>query len=210
MSQEVTLYVPHFNTMVEPELHHLVAAVGSAELITVRPDGYPDATLLPVIWDDARLVFHMARANPHWKFIRDDSPALAVVTGPQAYVSPAWYPSKEEHGRVVPTWNYTAVHVTGRVQVHQDEAWLREAVTRLTLLHEHGRPDPWSVEDAPERYLEKQLGAIVGISITIESVEGKAKLSQNRSEADQAGVVAGLRSEGGPRERDVADLMWPV
>lgn len=201
------MYVPHFNTMGEPELHQLVAAVGSAELVTVGADGYPAATLLPVIWDDERLVFHLARANPHWRSIEPGAPALAVVTGPQAYVSPAWYPSKEEHGRVVPTWNYTAVHFTGRVEVHEDEAWLRTAVTALTQLHEGKREQPWSVDDAPARYLQKQLGAIVGVELTIETVEGKAKLSQNRSDADQAGVVEGLRREGGTREQEVADLM---
>lgn len=201
------MYVPHFNTMGEPELHQLVAAVGSAELVTVGADGYPAATLLPVIWDDERLVFHLARANPHWRSIEPGAPALAVVTGPQAYVSPAWYPSKEEHGRVVPTWNYTAVHFTGRVEVHEDEAWLRTAVTALTQLHEGKREQPWSVDDAPARYLQKQLGAIVGVELTIETVEGKAKLSQNRSDADRAGVVEGLRREDGTREQEVADLV---
>ena len=130
-----------------------------------------------------------------------------MVAGPQAYVSPAWYASKAEHGRVVPTWNYTAVHFSGRVEVHDDPEWVRDAVTRLTDLNEHRRELPWSVTDAPERYVEKQLRAIVGIELSIERVEGKAKLSQNRSEQDQAGVVDGLRSEGGGREHEVADLM---
>jgi transcriptional regulator len=201
------MYVPRFNTMDEAELPRLVAAVGSAELITVDPDGYPSATLLPVIWDEDRLVFHMARANQHWKAIVAGGPALAVVAGPQAYVSPAWYPSKEEHGRVVPTWNYTAVHFTGRVQVHDDPEWVRAAVTSLTDLNELPRDLPWAVSDAPERYLEKQLRAIVGIELAIEKVEGKAKLSQNRSEEDQSGVVDGLLREGGDREHEVAGLM---
>jgi transcriptional regulator len=201
------MYVPRFNTMDDPELPRLVAAVGAAELVTVGPDGYPAATLLPVIWDQDRLVFHMARANPHWRTIEPDAPGLAVVTGPQAYVSPAWYASKEEHGRVVPTWNYTAVHLTGRVRVHDDPAWVREAVTSLTDLHEGRRDVPWAVDDAPERYVEKQLRAIVGIELTIERVEGKAKLSQNRSEEDRAGVVTGLQREGGDREHEVARLM---
>jgi len=133
------MYVPHFNTMEEPGVRGLVAATGSAELITVDADGYPQSTLLPVIWDDDRLILHMARANPHWKAIDPGAKALAVVTGPQAYVSPAWYPSKDEHGRVVPTWNYTAVHFTGRVEVHQDADWLLDAVTHLTTLHEQRR-----------------------------------------------------------------------
>ena len=201
------MYVPHFNSMDDPEVHSLVAAVGAAELVTVGTDGYPLATLLPVLWEGDRLVLHMARANPHWKSIAPATPALAVVTGPDAYVSPAWYAAKAEHGRVVPTWNYTAVHFTGRAQVHDDPEWVRGAVTRLTSLHELGREQPWAVEDAPRRYLEGQLRAIVGIEMVIENVAGKAKLSQNRSVDDRAGVVAGLRREGGPRAQEVADLM---
>ena len=130
------MYVPRFNALDDAdEIRALVEAIGSAQLVTVGPDGYPLSTLLPVIWDEGRLVFHMARANQHWKAIADGSPALAVVTGPEAYVSPGWYASKAEHGRVVPTWNYSAVQFTGRVQVHPDSEWLREAVTRLTDLH---------------------------------------------------------------------------
>ena len=203
------MYIPHFNTMDEPDVRHLVAAAGSAELVTVGPEGYPSSTLLPVVWDGERLILHMARANPHWKSIEPGAPALAIVTGPQAYVSPAWYPSKDEHGRVVPTWNYTAVHFTGRVEVHQDAGWLLDAVTHLTTLNEQRRDDPWSVTDAPERYIEKQLRAIVGVDFSIENVEGKAKLSQNRSAEDHAGVVDGLRREGGNREHEVAELMRP-
>lgn len=202
------MYVPRFNAMADTdEVHRLVAAVGAAELVTVRPDGYPAATLLPVVWEDDRLVLHMARANPHWRSIEPGTPGLAVVAGPQAYISPSWYAAKEEHGRVVPTWNYTAVHFTGRVEVYDDPEWVRDAVTRLTDLNEQPRELPWSVDDAPDRYVEQQLRAIVGIEFSIETVEGKAKLSQNRSEADQAGVVDGLRREGGGREHDVADLM---
>ena len=202
------MYVPRFNAMDDPdEIRRLVAAVGSAQLITVDDDGYPAATLLPVVWDGDRLIFHLARANEHWRGIRPGAPALAVVTGPEAYVSPAWYASKAEHGRAVPTWNYSAVQFTGRVQVHDDPAWLRDAVTRLTVVHEAGRPEPWAVTDAPEPYLEKQLRAIVGVEFSIERVAGKAKLSQNRDDADHAGVVAGLRREGGRREHEVADEM---
>lgn len=204
------MYVPHFNVMDEVEVQRLVASVGSAELVTVRGDGYPASTLLPVLWDDGRLVLHMARANPHWQSIAAGGPGLAVVTGPQAYVSPTWYPSKSEHGRVVPTWNYAAVHFTGRVRVHHDRAWLRDAVTRLTTLHEHARERPWSVDDAPDRYLEKQLGAIVGIELLIERVEGKAKLSQNRSAEDRAGVLTGLHGEEAGRALEVASLMERV
>jgi transcriptional regulator len=202
------MYVPRFNAMEDAEeIRRLVTTVGSAQLVTVADDGYPAATLLPVLWDDDRLVFHMARANPHWRSIRPAAPALAVVTGPDAYVSAAWYPSKAEHGRVVPTWNYSAVHFTGRVGVHHDPEWLLDAVTRLTDAHERRRTEPWAVADAPDRYIEKQLRAIVGVEFRIERVEGKAKLSQNRDDADVTGVIAGLRREGAERGRLVADSM---
>jgi transcriptional regulator len=202
------MYVPRFNAMDDAEeIRGLVAAVGSAELVTVGPDGFPVATLLPVIWDGARLVLHMARANQQWKSITPGTPALAIVAGPQAYVSPAWYASKLEDARVVPTWNYSAVHFTGRVEVRQDAGWLREAVTRLTELHEHRRDEPWSLHDGPDDYVEKLLNAIVGIDFTVEKVEAKAKLSQNRSAEDRAGVIQGLRREGGPREGQVAASM---
>lgn len=202
------MYVPRFNAVHDDEeIRRLVATVGSAQLVTVGEDGYPAATLLPVLWACGRLVFHMARANPHWRSIPAGGPALAVVTGPEAYISAAWYPSKSQHGRVVPTWNYSAVHVTGRVQVHHDRDWLLDAVTRLTDEHEERRDESWSVGDAPSRYVEKQLRAIVGIELTVERVEAKAKLSQNRDDADVAGVIAGLRREGAGREQEVARAM---
>lgn len=202
------MYVPRFNAMDDAaEIVQLVRAVGSAQLITVADGGFPAATLLPVLWNDDRLVFHMARANPHWRSIGANAPALAVVSGPEAYVSPSWYPSKSEHGRVVPTWNYFAVQFTGRVTLHEDPEWLLAAVTRLTEAHEQRRSEPWAVGDAPPRYIEKQLRAIVGIDFAIEQVEAKAKLSQNRDDADAEGVIDGLRREGGWREYPVADAM---
>lgn len=197
------MYVPHFNTMPEG-VREFVAAVGTAQLVTVAADGTPDATFLPVLWRGDRLVAHLARANPHWKAIADGGPALAVVTGPDAYVSPSFYASKREHGKVVPTWNYSAVHLRGPVRVIHDPAWLRELVGALTDHHEAPRPEPWAVEDAPAPYVEKQLRAIVGIELTVEGVEAKAKLSQNRSAEDRAGVVAGLA--GGPGDA-VAEAM---
>jgi len=206
------MYVPVFNALDDlAAIRDMVTGVGAAELVTVGPDGYPLATRLPVVWDEegGRLVMHLARANPHWRSIPidGDAPALAVVTDAEAYVSPAWYPAKAEHGRVVPTWNYSAVQLTGRVRRHEDPAWLLEAVTMLTGLHETRRPEPWAVTDAPATYVEKQLRAIVGLELTVERVEAKAKLSQNRSAEDRAGVVAGLRAEGGSREAAVADQM---
>ncbi|WP_045875926.1 FMN-binding negative transcriptional regulator [Pseudofrankia sp. DC12] len=187
------MYVPRVNRVEDETLvSDFVAACGAATLVTVGPDGEPDATLLPVLWESGEVVGHLARAGEHWRRIRDGSPGLAVVTGPQAYVSPSWYPSKAEHGRVVPTWNYSAVQLRGTITVHDDPEWLRGVVTRLTDRHEAGRADPWAVTDAPERFIDGQLRAIVGVCLRVTSLDAKAKWSQNRSDADRAGVLAGL------------------
>ncbi len=202
------MYVPVFNALDDAdEIRALVASVGSADLVTVGPDGYPVSTLLPVVWHEDVLIAHMARANPHWRALVDDAPALAVVTGPQAYVSPAWYASKAEHGRVVPTWNYSAVHLTGRVRVHDDADFVLRAVTLLTEQHEQGRAEPWAVGDAPAQFVARQLRGIVGVELRVERVEAKAKLSQNRSADDHAGVVAGLSGEPNRDAAAVADAM---
>lgn len=189
------MYVPHHFALEElDEIRRLVRAVHVGQLVTVGPDGVPDASLLPVLWDGDEVVVHLARANEHWRRITNGSPGLVVVTGPDAYITPRWYASKREHGRVVPTWNYSAVHLSGPVTVHEDPEWLRQAVTRLTDRHE-GRTadgDGWEVTDAPEKFVVGQLRAIVGVSMTVTRVEGKAKLSQNRSADDQRGVVEGL------------------
>jgi transcriptional regulator len=201
------MYTPRFNVMDQSELEPLVRAVGSAELITVGEDGFPVATRLPVLWHGDRLVFHMAIANPHWRSIGQGAPSLAVVTGPEGYISPSWYAAKATHGRVVPTWNYSAVHFTGHATVHQAAEWLLDAVTQLTDEHELRRTAPWSVSDAPESYVAQQLQGIVGIELAITAVEGKAKRSQNRSEEDRVTVVRGLREHRNPRERELADQM---
>jgi transcriptional regulator len=186
------MYVPRANAVPESKARELVAAYAAGELITTGPDGYPLATLLPVMWSGDTVIAHMARANEHWRAIGPQTKALLVVDGPQAYVSPGWYAAKAEHGRVVPTWNYTAVHLTGTVTVYDDPDWTRTAVTRLTELHESAQAEPWQVTDAPESFIDGMLRAIVGVELTVQRVEGKAKLSQNRSEADRAGVIAGL------------------
>ena len=202
------MYIPHFNTMDDPdEIRAFVESAGSAEIVTVGADGTPLATLLPILWsaDGGTVIAHMARANGHWREIGDNTRCLAIIAGPQAYISPAWYAAKAEHGRVVPTWNYSAIHLSGTVRVHDDPEWVREAVTSLTDHHERPREEPWQVTDAPSAYVDKNLKAIVGLELTVERVEAKAKLSQNRSDADRAGVVAGLRAEGGSPA--VADAM---
>ena len=193
------MYVPRFNAVEDEQaIRDFVATAGAAELVTTGSDGYPCSTLLPVVWEGDRVIAHFARANPHWTSIGPDSPCLLVVRGAQAYVSPSWYATKQEHGRVVPTWNYSAVQIRGRATVHDDPDWARDAVTRLTRRHESHRAAPWDVTDAPEKYVAGQLRAIVGVEVLVESVDGKAKLSQNRSEDDRRGVVAGLLDEPSP------------
>jgi transcriptional regulator len=209
------MYVPpHFAAGGDAEIGAFVDAVGAADLVTF--DGTrPLASLIPVIWDrpepgaggHGRLLGHLALANPQWESIAKDTVALAIVHGPQAYVSPSWYPATARHGRVVPTWNYLTVQLTGPVTVHRDPEWLRGVVTRLTARHEETRAQPWAVTDAPADYLNGQLRGIVGIEVAVTTVEGKRKLSQNRSADDQAGVVAGLREEPGPGAAAIADLM---
>jgi transcriptional regulator len=202
------MYTPSFNRIDdEAEIRRFVAAAGSAEVVTVSPDGLPVATLLPIMWDGGTVIAHMAKANPQWKDITPDSPALLICSGPEAYVSPSWYAAKAEHGRVVPTWNYSAVHLSGTATVHEDADWLRDAVTRLTAMHEHGRRAPWQPADAPEKYIQGQLAGIVGLEITLTRIEGKAKLSQNRSEADRRGVVVGLLGENRSGATKIAEAM---
>jgi transcriptional regulator len=201
------VYVPHFNQMPEAEVAGFLDAIGAAEVVTTGADGYPVATLMPFVREGDRLLLHMARANPHWRSIDGPVPALALVAGPQAYVSPSWYASKREHGRVVPTWTYSAVHLTGTATVRSDEVWLRDLVTRLTDLHESGREERWAVSDAPATYIEKQLRAIIGIEFHVERLEAKAKLSQNRSDEDREGVIAGLAANGDDRDVEVARAM---
>jgi transcriptional regulator len=146
----------------------------------------------------------VARANPPGRATPAGAAALAILLGPDAYVTPSWYPSKREGGKVVPTWNYLAVHAHGAVRFFEDRARLLDVVTRLTLRHEAGRAHPWKVADAPPDYLEAMLGGIVGVELTITRLEGKWKVSQNRSEADRRGVEEGLRAEG---HQALADLV---
>ena len=201
------MYVPsHF--AVPPENHaHLLRRGGFAHLVTPSAAGLV-STPLPLLYDAERhaLLGHVARNNTHWQDL-PDAESLAILTGPDAYVSPGYYPSKREHGRVVPTWNYEVLHVHGRLVAHDDVDWLRNLVTRLTDAHEAVRDEPWHVTDAPERFIDGQLRAIVGLELTITRVEGKAKLSQNRSEADQDGVIAGLTATGEPGDAALATAM---
>lgn len=147
---------------------------------------------------------HLAKANEQLADLREQAPTLVLFQGPQAYVSPSWYPTKQEHGRVVPTWNYVVVQVRGTPAIIEDEDWLLAQINELTNLHEEKRADPWRVTDAPRSFVQAQLKGIAGLEVPISRLEGKWKVSQNQPERNQQGVVAGLRSEG---LDDVAELV---
>ncbi|MFI9503115.1 FMN-binding negative transcriptional regulator [Nocardia sp. NPDC052566] len=190
------MYVPASFVPDEPSVRELLARHGAADLVTATPDGLI-ATMLPFVHDhDAgTLRGHLARNNDQWRRPVLGE-AMVIVRGPDAYISPSWYASKAEHGRVVPTWNYVTAHVYGRLVVHDDPEWVERLLHDLTNLHEAGRAQPWSVEDAPPKFVAGQLRAIVGIEVVITRIEAKFKLSQNRQAADIDGVVAGLTAEG--------------
>lgn len=147
---------------------------------------------------------HVARANPLWRELGAGRAALAVFGGADHYVSPGWYPSKQVDGRVVPTWNYRVVHAHGVLRAVEDAEWLRGLVTRLTDRHERDMPRPWQVSDAPEDFVDRMLAAVVGVELVVGRLEGKWKLSQNQPAANRAGVVAGLREQGGAQAGELA------
>ena len=193
------MYVPAHFAVDAATLNELLADHGAADLITPTARGLL-ATMLPFVHDPeagehGALLGHVARNNPHWHEPATGE-SLVIVRASDAYISPSWYAAKAEHGRVVPTWNYLTAHVYGRLVVHDDVEWLSALVRRLTDKHEAGFASPWSVDDAPGRFISGQLRAIVGVELLITRIEAKAKLSQNRSAADVQGVVAGLRERG--------------
>ncbi|MBO1755095.1 FMN-binding negative transcriptional regulator [Allobranchiibius sp. CTAmp26] len=196
------MYSPEFNHVDEREAREFVAAAAAGTLITVGADGTPDATFVPVLWEGDRVLAHLARAGEQWARVVDGSQALLVVQGPHRYITPSWYASKVEHGRVVPTWNYSVVQLRGRVQLHDDADWTLDMVTRLTRAHEAPRERPWAVDDAPAKWVEGRLRAIVGIEIQVESVQARAKWSQDKDAADRAGVLEGLAGEGDEESAD--------
>ena len=198
------MYIPaHFEPS-EQTVRELLANQGAADLVTSTDQGLL-ATMLPFLFDPpsgrpgtgplGSLVGHVARNNGQWRAAARGE-ALVIVRGPDGYISPAWYATKREHGRVVPTWNYITAHVYGPLVIHDDVAWLEALVRRLTEHYEASRSEPWSVDDAPVAYFAGQLKAIVGIEILIDRIEAKAKLSQNRSDTDMDGVIEGLEERG--------------
>jgi transcriptional regulator len=181
-------------------LHALIRSHPLGMLISVGPDGEPEANVVPMLLDETRgdkgvLKCHIARANAQWKMLSASPRALVVFQGPQSYITPSWYQTKRDTGKVVPTWNYAMVQVRGRASVHEDREWLGQQIRQLTRSQEGMRNAPWAVDDAPEAYVEAQLKGIVGIEIEITAIEGKWKVSQNRPVEDRAGVVRGLETE---------------
>jgi transcriptional regulator len=202
------MYVPnHFKEGRVPELHAMIRAIAIGTLITNGADGM-EASHVPMLIDPepgpyGTLRGHIARGNGQWKRLISGSEALVTFLGPDAYVTPSWFPSKRETGKVVPTWNYIAIHAYGPLHFFEDRAPLLDIVTRLTVAHEGKRQQPWAVTDAPADYIDAMLKAIVGFELPIARLEGKWKLSQNKSAADMAGIRAGLAAE---TEEDAAAL----
>jgi transcriptional regulator len=200
----IAVYTPKdFKVEDVGEAHALMRAHPFAVLITNGADGLVATHLPTVVKVDAaaplgRIECHLARPNPQWRSFAPEADALMIFQGPEAYIRPGWYPSKAEHGKVVPTWNYAVVHAYGRLEVVQDQAWLLAHVAELSRQQEAPHDAPWSTSDAPESYLAVMARGIVGLKLTITRLEGKAKMSQNREPRDRAGVVRGLgqRAQG--------------
>jgi transcriptional regulator len=203
------MYVPAHFAPDDEAVHDLLAHHGAADLVTATPDGLT-ATMLPFVYDRDRgaLLGHVARNNEHWRRPVLGE-ALVIVRGPDSYVSPSWYATKAEHGRVVPTWNYVTAHVYGTLTVHDDPDWVAGVVRRLTDHHEAGRRRPWSADDAPPAFFDGMLRAVVGVEVTITRVEAKFKLSQNRPAPDIDGVVEGLRQAGDVAGADAVERHRP-
>lgn len=195
------------------ELHRQIAASRLANVVSHGPNGL-QASHLPLLLvpdegEFGTLYGHFAKANPQWRELAGGE-TLVIFNGPDAYVSPSWYPAKAEHGKVVPTWNYIAVHAYGQAEVFDDAERLLQLVSRLSDQHEAGRTQPWAVSEAPRDYLDSMLRAIVGFALPIQRLQGKWKLGQNRSSADQHGVQAGLNASTDSRDQEMAQRMNPV
>lgn len=193
------------------ELHQQILATRLAVLVTHGEQGL-QASHIPLLLDaeqgpNGTLYGHLAKANPQWQELQNGAEALVIFAGADAYVSPGFYPSKAEHGKVVPTWNYVAVHAYGKAEVFSDAHRLRNLVSALTDRHETSRAKPWKVDDAPADYIDGMLKAIVGFALPIQRLEGQRKLSQNRNAADIAGVREGLAASPDTQDQALAHLM---
>lgn len=206
------MYIPaHFEERDAAKLHAAILAYPFGTIVIDSPSGLLPSHV-PIMLEPDRgelgsLLFHVAKANPQWRSVTPQTEALAIFLGPHAYVSPSWYPTKRESGKVVPTWNYVAVHAYGPLEIIQDPAELRALVTRLTAVHEANVPTPWSPADAPAEFIDGQLRAIVGLRMPIRRLAGKWKLGQNRPEADRLGAIAALEASPNAGDRVTAAEM---
>jgi transcriptional regulator len=196
------MYIPRQFALSDEDTEAALTQADFAQLVTHGSSGFL-ITPLPLIYEGRSLVGHVSRANPHWH--ADGRESVAIFSGPQTYISPSFYATKAETGKVVPTWNYEVLNVYGRLVIHDDADWVLNLVTMLTNRHEQRRTQPWQVTDAPESYTRAQLRGIVGVELVISKVEGKAKMSQNQPERNRTGVVAGLKVSDEPHDQLVAD-----
>jgi transcriptional regulator len=202
------MYQPdHFRVDDVPEMHALMRARPFVTLVSSGPTGLYATHMPTVLKDDApygTIEFHLSRANPHWKYLTECDEALIIFQGQEAYITPNWYPSKAEHQKVVPTWNYAVVHAYGRPEMMQEAGWVRSHVAELSAQQERSEAKPWALTDAPDRYVEVMLRGIVGFRFVITRLEGKWKMSQNREMKDREGVVQGLSKRGAGDDLEVA------
>jgi transcriptional regulator len=206
------MYIPGQFEEKRPEILHALMRDYPLATLLVLSRGEMHVNHLPLLLQlendqTVRLCGHVARANPVWQHLQAADQVIAVFQGPQAYISPSWYPSKQVDGKVVPTWNYAVVHAHGQAQVHDDADWLLHHLPQLTAQHENGRTQAWQVSDAPAEYIARLCQAIVGIEIRVKKLEGKWKVSQNRARADRDGVVQGLLHESGQQASAMAKLV---
>ena len=200
----------HFRVDSLPPMHALMRARPLAALVSAGAEGLYATHLPTVLKDDGPcgiIECHLARANPHWKTLAECSEALMIFQGADGYITPNWYPSKAEHEKVVPTWNYAVVHAYGRPEVMQEADWLRSHVAELTAQQEKGEARPWALTDAPETYIKAMLRGIVGFRFAITRLEGKWKMSQNREMQDRHGVAKGLAARRVGDDLEVAELV---
>ncbi len=206
------MYIPKaFEQQDFDEMHSLIRQNPFATLVTNTDAGLVANHLPFLLREDGSeygiLVGHLARANPIWQDYKPEQSVLIIFQGVNAYISPSWYPSKQENGKAVPTWNYAVVHASGLMQINEDGIWLRELLDELTNTHEAQFEKPWAVADAPADYIEKLSGAIVGIEIPVSTLIGKWKLSQNQPEQNRRGVVDGLQESSHLNAREMANLV---
>jgi transcriptional regulator len=206
------MYVPaHFKEDRVPVLHDAIRTYGFGTLVTASEHEI-EASHLPMLLEPAPAPFgmvlgHVARANPQWQRVKSGFQALAIFLGPNAYITPSWYPTKQQSGKVVPTWNYLAIHAYGTISFYDDPTELRDHVGKMTDTHEASQAAPWAVSDAPADYVENMLGAIIGFRLLITKLEGKWKMSQNRPEQDVSGVLKGLAGEDADSHGPLAKII---